>query len=128
MPDFVKTIAQQPDLSEEQQKKAGQSVGAKMGEEHEQFMQTVLRMLDSKEIDVAKPGTFLKMEVYNALDEEWKDKADLALANIADLMHHIVEFRVSKATPDESPELQSMIEHLWQMKQRIEETHDVFKF
>lgn len=128
MADFVQTIGQQVTLSEEQQKKMTQSKGAKMGEEHEAFMKEILRMLDSKEIDVNKPQSFLKMEVYNRLDEQWKGKVDLALVNIATLLGHIVSFRLSKKTPDESPELQSMIEYLWQMKQRIEETHDVFKF
>jgi len=128
MADFLQTIGQQQPLSEAAQKKAGQSQGAKMGEEHEAFMKTILRMLDSKEIDVAKPQTFLKMDVYNRLDEQWKGKVDLALVNIANLLGHIVDFRLSKQTPDESSELQSMIEYLWQMKQRIEDTHDVFKF
>ena len=85
-------------------------------------------MLDQKEIDVMKPASFLKMEVYNRLDEEWKSRVDLALVNIATLLSHIVEFRLSKKTPDQSPELESMISTLWLMKQRIEETHDVFKF
>ncbi len=128
MKDFMSTIQGQPELSEEQQKKVGQSVGGKMGDEHEKFVQTILRMLDNHEIDVTKPETFLKLEVYNRLDEGWRGKVDLALVNIASMLNHIVEFRLSKKTPDESPELQSMIEHLWQMKQRIEETHDVFKF
>lgn len=128
MADFLQTIAQQTHLSEERQKQISQSQGAKMGAEHEAFMKTILRMLDSKEIDVSKSESFLKMDVYNRLDEEWKGKVDLALVNIATLLGHIVEFRLSKKTPDESPELQSMISSLWQMKQRIEDTHDVFKF
>ncbi|MFH0851688.1 MAG: hypothetical protein V1876_02975 [Candidatus Peregrinibacteria bacterium] len=128
MTDFLQTIGQQTSLSEAAQKKAGQSQGAKMGDAHETFMKTILHMLDSKTIDVSRPQSFLKMEVYNRLDEMWKGKVDLALVNIADLLGHIVDFRLSKQTPDESPELQSMIDHLWQMKQRIEETHDVFKF
>ncbi|MDD5103086.1 MAG: hypothetical protein PHX93_01655 [Candidatus Peribacteraceae bacterium] len=128
MADFLQTIGQQQQLSEAAQKKAGLSQGAKMGEEHETFMKEILRMLDSKEIDVAQPQSFLKMEVYNRLDEVWKGKVDLALVNIANLLGHIVEFRLSKNTPDEAPELESMISSLWQMKQRIEDTHDVFKF
>ncbi len=128
MADFIQTIGSQSPLTEEQQKKVGQSKGTPMGEEHEQFMREILRMLDQKEIDVTKPASFLKMEVYNRLDEEWKGKVDLVLVNIADLLGHIVEFRLSKKTPDQSPELESMIASLWQMKQRIEETHDVFKF
>lgn len=91
-------------------------------------MKLVLSLIDSKQIDVLHPDTFLKKNVYDALDEEWRGKTDLALFNIANLLTRIVEFRISSQTPDESPELESMIEHLWQMKQRIEEKHDVFKF
>ncbi|MDO8468357.1 MAG: hypothetical protein Q7S29_01200 [Candidatus Peribacter sp.] len=128
MADFIQTIGQQVDLSEAAQVKAGQSTASKMGDAHESFMKEVLRLIDTKEIDVSNAQSFLKMEVYNRLDEMWKSKVDLALVNIADLLRHIVEFRLSKKTPDEAPELQSMIEYLWQMKQRIEDTHDVFKF
>lgn len=128
MADFIQTIGQQVDLSEAAQVKAGQSTASKMGDAHESFMKEVLRLIDTKEIDVSNAQSFLKMEVYNRLDEMWKGKVDLALVNIADLLGHIVEFRLSKKTPDEAPELQSMIEYLWQMKQRIEDTHDVFKF
>ncbi|MDD5041671.1 MAG: hypothetical protein PHX87_04680 [Candidatus Peribacteraceae bacterium] len=128
MADFLQTIGQTKNLSEAAQKKAGQSSAQKMGAEHESFMKDVLRLIDSREIDIAKPQSFLNMDVYNRLDEQWKGKVDLALVNIDDLLGHIVEFRLSKKTPDESPELQSMISHLWQMKQRIEDTHDVFKF
>jgi hypothetical protein len=128
MPDFLQTIQQHTDLPVEKQVQAGKSAGSPMDREHENFMRTILKMIDQKEIDLARPESFLKMEVYSALDEEWKAKVDVALVNISDLLSHIVAFRISKKTPDESPELQSMIEHLWQMKQRIEETHDVFKF
>lgn len=128
MADFIRTIGSQTPLSEEQQKKVGQAKSTQMGADHERFMKEILRMLDQKEIDVMKPASFLKMEVYNRLDEEWKSRVDLALVNIATLLSHIVEFRLSKQTPDQSPELESMISTLWQMKQRIEETHDVFKF
>jgi len=126
--DFIRTIGSQTPLSEEQQRKVGQVKGTQMGADHERFMKEILRMLDQKEIDVMKPASFLKMEVYNRLDEEWKSRVDLALVNIATLLSHIVEFRLSKKTPDQSPELESMISTLWLMKQRIEETHDVFKF
>jgi len=128
MADFNQFAQANQDLSVEEQHRLGQSTAAKMGTEHEVFMKLVLKLIDSKEIDVLHPETFLKKEVYDALNEEWRGKTDLALFNIANLLTRIVEFRVSSRTPDESPELQSMIEHLWQMKQRIEEKHDVFKF
>ena len=116
------------DLSPKEQVRLGQSTASKMSTEHEMFIKLVLSLIDSKQIDVLHPETFLKKETYDALDEEWRGKTDLALFNIANLLTRIVEFRVSTHTPDESPELESMIEHLWQMKQRIEEKHDVFKF
>lgn len=128
MVDFTQTIRQSSALSEAQQRKVGQPVAAKMTTEHEDFIKTILALIERKEIDLQTLESFLKMEVYNALDDAWKAKVDIALVNIANLLTHIVEFRKSKFTPDESPELESMIEHLWQMKQRIEETYDVFKF
>lgn len=128
MADFLQTIGQAAPLSEAAQVKAGQSTAQKMGDAHESFMKEVLRLIDTKEIDLTKPQSMLKTDVYDALDEQWQSKVDLALINIVNLLSHIIDFRISKKTPDESPELQSMIDHLWQMKQRIEETHDVFKF
>lgn len=128
MADFLATIGQALPLSEAAQVKAGQSTGSKMGDAHEKFMKEVLRLIDVKEIDLTKPQSILRLDVYDALDEAWQSKVDRALIDIVNLLGHIVAFRISKQTPDESPELQSMIDHLWQMKQRIEATHDVFKF
>ncbi|MDD5623732.1 MAG: hypothetical protein PHI23_03410 [Candidatus Peribacteraceae bacterium] len=128
MVDFSQTIASQKELSPEQQKHLGQSTAAKMDNEHEQFLKVILHLIDTKEIDVLHPESLLKKETYDTLSEEWKSKVDLALVNIVNLLSHIIDFRVSTHTPDESPELQSMIDHLWQMKQRIEEHYDVFKF
>lgn len=68
------------------------------------------------------------MDIYNTLDEAWQDKADLSLQNIAGQVRIIAEFMASKETPDESPQLQTMVEQLWQSKQQIEKHHDVFKF
>jgi hypothetical protein len=128
MADTTQSQQASQDLSVEEQVRLGQSTASTMSAEHETFMKLVLQLIDTKQIDVLHPETFLKKEVYDALDEEWRGKTDLALFNIANLLTRIVEFRVSTHTPNESPELESMIEHLWQMKQRIEEKHDVFKF
>jgi hypothetical protein len=128
MADYAQTMALQATLTTEQQQRMGAAAAAPMDEEHAQFLQTILRLIDSGEIDVYKPETFLKREIYDSLSEEWRDRTDLALVNIANQLQNIYLFRVSKQTPDESPVLQAMIEELWQMKQRIEEHHDVFKF
>lgn len=128
MSDLTQSLQANQNLSEAQQAKLGQSSAAKMTAEHEQFLKTILALITSKEIDVLRPESFLNKSVYDALPEVERNKVDLALMNIAGILSHIVDFRVSKFTPDESPELQSMIDHLWQMKSRIEEKHDVFKF
>lgn len=128
MPDFTQSMQAPADLPEAQQVQMGKSVAAKMGDKHDQFLKNILALLERKEINVLQPESFLKKEAYDALPETERNRVDASLINIANLLSHIVEFRVSRHTPDESPELQSMIESLWQMKQRIEEKHDIFKF
>jgi hypothetical protein len=128
MPDFASSIRKHHNLSDDDLKKAGQAIAGKMGKKHEDFLKVLLNLLSSKEIDPADPETFLKQEVYDALDNDWKAKVDLALINIAQQIELIADFFHSTKTPNESPHLETMIEHLWDMKQRIEDQHDVFKF
>ena len=115
-------------LSDEQQKKIGQSVPQKMDDKYETFMKEILRLIEKKEIELGKPHSLINEAIFATLSESEQDQVDVALFNISNLLTRIVEFRVSKHTPDESIELQSMIEHLWQMKERIEVKHDVLKF
>jgi len=128
MADFNSIMAQHHDLSEEDQKRAGAPVSGSISSEHKNFLKTVTGLIDSGEIDVLDPQSFLNKDVYDSLDEEWKEKTDLTLINIVHQLRMIDKFRRSNKTPDESPQLETMIEQLWQMKQHIEETHDVFKF
>ncbi len=130
MADFLTTITegQKQNLTAEEQLNMGKAEAAPMDAKHNTFLETILTLVDSGEIDVYKPETFLKRDVYDKLDEQWRDKTDLALMNIANQLQNVYLFRVSKQTPDESPILSAMIDELWQMKQRIEEHHDVFKF
>ncbi|MFA7681920.1 MAG: hypothetical protein WCX61_02720 [Candidatus Peribacteraceae bacterium] len=128
MDNFTSIMAKQTGMTEKEQQKAGQAISGDMGEEHSAFAKTLKKLVDAGEIDPLNPRTFLKQDVYDSLPEEWQEKTDLALMNIANQLVRIVDFWSSKETPDASPQLQTMIEHLWQMKQRIEEHHDVFKF
>jgi len=130
MADYLTTIAQgqKQGVTPEQEKQMGTAATAPMDEKHNVFLQTILQMIDSGTIDVYKPETFLKKDIYDKLEEQWRDKTDLALINIANHLQNIYLFRVSKQTPDTSPILAAMIDELWQMKQRIEDTHDVFIF
>ncbi len=129
MADFSTYITQQPSLTEEQQKKAGQPIPGDMDDDHKNFCKTISTLLESGTIDVTKPETFLNQSVYDSLPDEWKAKTDLIIVNMATLLDHIYGFYKSKQTPDACPQLATMIEQLWEMKQRIEaHGHDVFKF
>lgn len=126
--DFHAQMAKPPSMTEEEQVRAGKAIAGAMGDEHMNFVKTITGMLDRGEIDVTKPETFLKKDVYDKLDADWKAKTDLAMVNIGSLLNHIADFYTSKQTPDASPQLESMIEQLWRMKERIEVHADVFKF
>jgi hypothetical protein len=128
MTDFADLAKQHADLTVADQKKAGQAIAGDMDAEHANFLQTLIGLLDRKEIIASDAQSMLKQDVYGSLPQEWKDKVDLALANIAEQVRLIEEFYRSTQTPNSSPQLQTMIELLWQQKQRIEKEHDVFKF
>jgi hypothetical protein len=128
MADFAKTMAQTNDMSEADQKRAGQPVIGDMGDEEKSFCVTITKLFESGAIDVTKPESFLNKDVYDRLDPEWKTKTDLSIGNIAILLNHIYGFYKSKQTPDACPQLATMIKQLWEMKQRIEIHADVFKF
>ncbi len=128
MPDFAQTMANPTDLSEAAQVKAGAPMTGDMDDDHKRFAETISQLLESGTIDVTKPETFLNQSVYDSLEPVWKTKTDLATMNIATLLSHIYDFYKSKQTPDACPQLGTMIEELWQMKQRIEVHADVFKF
>lgn len=128
MADMASLYRQHKDLPEDAQKKAGKAIAGAMGAEHETFLKMILALLDAGTLDPSNPECLLKKDVYKKLSAEWKTKIDRALPNIARQLALIIDFRLSKETPDSSPHLETMIEQLWQMKQRIEETHDVFVF
>ncbi len=129
MADLQSLYDEHKNLAEEAQKQAGKAIAGAMTDEHERFLETVLNLLKSKAIDPANPKSFLNDPVYAKLLQSEKDTIDLALINLGTMLEDIVEFRLSNETPDSSPQLQTMIEQLWQMKSRIEEkAGDVLKF
>lgn len=99
MDDFVQKVANAKDLTVEEQKKAGTPVAGSLDDEYKNFLKTLKDMLKSGEIDPFEPKSFLKMDVYNSLDEQWQDKADLTLQNIAGQLRRISEFLASEDTP-----------------------------
>ena len=128
---FIATVKEQATaMSFKDQKTAGTPVAGDMDDEHEHFLETLFGLIDSGEVDVYDQESFLNRDIYNHLDDEWREKVDLSLANIAHQIRLIDEFRQHEDAPESSPQLQTMVEQLWQMKQQIEidEDHDVFKF
>ena len=128
MADYKATMADPGTISEEEQKRVGQAFGGDMSDEHKNFCLTITKLFETGQIDVMKPETFLNQSVYDSLEPEWKTKTDMSIGNIAILLNHIYGFYKSKQTPDACPQLATMIEQLWEMKQRIEIHADVFKF
>ncbi len=128
MADFSSSMQKYQDLPEEEQKRAGQAIAGDMDGEHTRFIETISLLMNEGKIDTDKPESFLNQDVYAGLEPEWKAKTDLAIVNIADLLRQIKKFYDSKETPNASPQLATMIESLWQMKQRIEVHANVFVF
>jgi len=130
MADFRKTIVAHTgtELTEDEQKNAGQPIAGSMAAKEEDFMKSLVALIDAGKIDPYDQNTFLVQEVYEKLDPAWREKTDIALVNIAQQIRLIYEFYKSRKTPDACPQLETMVDQLWIMKQRIEEHHNVFKF
>ena len=127
--DLRSLIAKHKDLSEEAQKKAGQAIAGAMDEKHTSFLKTITQLVESGSIDLLKPSTFFNEKVYQSLKESDRSQVDRATVNIVDQLGRVYGFFKSKQTPDESPHLQTMIEHLKAMKERVEKKYgDVYKF
>lgn len=129
MASFVSTMGQTQNLSDDEQKRVGRVVvRTKLGDDHAAFLTTLLSLIDSGKIDVRATRSLIKEDVYASMPAEWQAKVDRTLPNIADHLRQIIEYYRNPATPNDSVQLSSMIEYLWQMKQRIEEKYDVFIF
>lgn len=127
--DFKATIAAHQDLPEDAQKQAGKAIGGVMSQEAQTFLDQLLSLIEKKDIVASDPKSFLNRAVYDKLSEQQQDQIDLALINLGHLLENVINFRLSKLTPDSSPHLETMILELRQMKSRIEEkAGDVFKF
>lgn len=128
MDDFLQKIAGDKTLSVDEQIQAGTPIAGSIGDEYKGFLQTLKTLLDEKHIDPFDPKSFLNMDVYSRLPEDVRDKADLILVNLAHQVRLIADFLASDHTPEESPQLMTMVQQLWQTKQQIEKDYDVFKF
>lgn len=116
------------DLTEEEQKRVGTPLSGTMGDRHRTFVETIAKLMETNAIDPTRPETFIRPDVYQALEPTWKIKTDRILPNMATLLTHIHAFYRDHNTPNACPQLANMIEQLWEMKERIEVHADVFLF
>lgn len=129
MDDLRKLYERHGDLSEHAQVKAGQAISGAMSDEHTAFVQHIAGLIKDKKVNPSVPSSFMNASVLDALDEASRSKVEAASVNVADQLRHVAEFYLSKETPDASPHLATMIDHLWHMKKRVEsEFGDVFIF
>ncbi len=129
MADLTSLYGEHKDLSEKKQKKAGEAQAGAMGDHHTTFVKTISRMITEGEINVYEINTLYNPGSYETLSAEEREQVDFQMVNIATLLRHIADFYLSKQTPDSSPQLEQMIEELWQMKERLEQKYgDILKF
>lgn len=125
---FSDLIGKHKNLSEDAQKSAGKAIAGTMQPQHYAFLTVIAKLIESGSVNVFRPDTFLT-DRYQNLSPPAKAKVDQASVNIADALRQAYDFYRSKKTPDESPHLETMIEHLFLMKKRVEDEHgDVYKF
>ncbi len=129
MADMASLYEQHKDLSEHKQVQAGISPAGDMGHVHTSFVKTIAQLVKDGKVNVFVPATFYKEGEYEKLSESARSQADLAMINMADQLRHVVDYFLSEKTPDASPQLEQMIEQLWQMKERFETKHGtILKF
>lgn len=128
MNDFSHQIEAHTNVTEADQIAAGQQVQGDTSVKHQDFLTELFRLLDTNEIDPYAPSSMLKTDVYESLTEQKQDQIDLELINICNQVRIIQNFRTSNSKEIESIHFSTMIEHLWEMVNRIEIENDVFKF
>lgn len=129
--DFIAAMTRSSPLSEKRQKMIGKSGQKNLQVKQLTLLQTLLTLIDDKVINILKPESLIKeekREAYLALTESEKRALDLALVNMCSQMQHIIEFHRSPHTPDESQELEVMIDHLLDMKDRLGKNADLLQW
>jgi len=72
--DYTKTMAAHQDrVTEEAQKKAGQAVSGSMDPEYKKFIEGLVKLIESGEINPMQPQSFVKQDVYDSMTEEWQE-------------------------------------------------------
>lgn len=128
MTDFVAQMKSGANLTLEEQKSAGAPIGGDMSAKHKKFVHDLSLLIEKGSINPDNVETFIHRPEYEKLDDTVRGIVDRSLPNIATLLRYIVDFYRSKQTPDACPQLQTMIDQLWEMKERVEANGDILTF
>lgn len=97
-----------------------------LDETMQQYLDMVIGMLESGEINPMIPSSLLNQEVYTAMSEELQDKADLNCVNLCGKLRQILMLWQQAHT--QSFQMELMIKDIFQTKDRLEqEIGDVLK-
>jgi len=94
-------------------------------EGHEEFLKTLIKKLESGELDPHNVQTLHNKALYGKLSEEEKEEADLAGMNILGIIRQIES--LWKLEKKATFQIQNLVETVFQMKSKFEEKHgDVY--
>lgn len=93
---------------------------------HQIFLRDLLRLIDAGTIDPDVPMTFTRTSVYDKLSLPLRALVDRSLPNISSLLRRIIALHVQGH--DATVQMEGLIAHLFQIKERIEAHADVFTF
>lgn len=122
--DYATTMANTRHPSEKKQKNTARADYKNLTAKHMEILQIILTLVDTQTIDLLRPESLIKEDQRNAyamLPDEKRRTVDVSLVNMCTQLQHIVEFHRSPHTPDESVELETMIDHLLDMRERLGE-------
>ncbi len=129
MADLLSSIAAHAGASDDDIKKAGKPAGDDMTATHKKYLAELIAKIDARVIDPFTPSSLVDEAKYNALGELERGKVDLTAVNMASQIQRIEHFFRDKSIPDAAPELQTMIDHLWNMKKTAESQYgSLFRF
>ncbi len=96
-----------------------------LSDENRQFMNMVLGLLNEGKIQLYTPSSLLNDDVYNALTDEMKSKADLEAMNLLGAIREMKDLYDANFT--ETYQMESLVQRLRLTKERFEEAGgDVF--
>ena len=114
-------------IDDKTQQKLNQPLKDESGfnEGHEAFLKALIKKLEDGVIDSHKPVTLYNRAIYDKLNEEDQEKADLTAINLMSLIRQIEA--LWKMDQSASFQIQNLVESIFQMKSKFEKQHgDVY--